>query len=111
MKGLNSVKMRGYLSWAKLSVTSNGYPKFTAKLSIPVVYQSGGEQKEGKSYHNVCAWGPIAEALGDMLDGTPIEIEGTLNSRKYESPCKECQTMSTKYWTEVQINTFIIVNE
>lgn len=111
MNGMNVVKMRGYISWPKLSVTAKGYPKYTAKIAIPVTYQSAGEEKQGTSYHNICAWGPVAEALGDMLEKTPVEIEGTLNSRNYDSPCQSCQTPTKKYWTEVQVNNFIIVNE
>lgn len=111
MKGMNSVRMRGYLSWPKLSVTGKGYPKFTAKIAVPITYQSGGEDRESKVFHNICAWGPAAEALGDMLDNTPIEIEGILNTRSYDSPCKGCGVTSKKYWTEIQVNNFIIVNE
>ena len=111
MKGENNVKMRGYLMYPKLGVTANGFPKFTGKIVIPIVYKSAGEEKEGKSYHNICAWGAVAEALGEMLEQTPVEIDGTLNSRRYDSSCRSCGAPDKRYWTEVQVNNFIIVNE
>lgn len=111
MKGLNSVKMRGYLMYPKLSVTVNGTARFNGKVSIPVVYTSGGEEKESKVYYNLCAWGAIAEALGELLQGTPIEIDGHLNTRSYEGACKSCGSPDKKYWTEVQVNNFTIVME
>jgi len=111
MTGKNEVRMRGFLAWPKPGVTAKGFPKFNGKIAIPVVYKTGGEEKETKIYHNICAWGNTAEALGEMLEGTPIEIEGTLNSRGYDSSCASCGSGVKKYWTEVQVNNFIIVTE
>lgn len=111
MKGMNSVRLRGYLAWPKPGMTAKGFPSFKAKIAVPVVYSSGGEQRETKVYHNICAWGNTAEALGEMFEGTPVEIEGTLNSRSYTSSCPDCGSEVKKYWTEVQVNNVIIVNE
>jgi single-stranded DNA-binding protein len=111
MEGFNSVKMRGFLLYPKSSVTSNGYPKFSGKIAVPITYKSGDTEKEGRAYHNIVAFGSTAEALGEMLAETPIEIDGHLNSRSYDGPCKSCGAPEKKYWTEVQINNFIIITE
>ena len=111
MEGFNSVKMRGYLVYPKLSSTANGFPKFSGKIMIPIKYKSGDKEMDGKSYHNLCAWGALAEALGEMSENTPIEIDGILNSRSYDGQCKSCGTAEKKYWTEVQINNFLILDE
>lgn len=111
MKGMNSVKMSGYLMYPKLSTTANGYPKFTGRISIPVTYMREGQEIESKVYHNICAFGPVAEGLGELIKDTPIQIEGTLSTRGYDGRCKQCGGTDKKYWTEVQINTFIILTD
>ena len=111
MKGLNLVKMRGYIMSPKLSVTSNGNPRFGGRISIPVVYQTGGETREVNIFYHLCAWGSVAEAMGELLENTPVEIDGQLNSRKYEGRCRQCGSPENKYWTEVQVNNFMIVAE
>lgn len=111
MEGLNSVRMKGLLVYPKLTTTANGFPKFNGKIMVPIKFKSGDQEKDGKTYHNVCAWGAVAEALGEMLENTPIEIDGTLNSRSYDSTCKGCGAPEKKYWTEVQINNFVILDE
>lgn len=110
-EGVNSVRMSGYLKYPKLTTTANGYPKFTGKIAIPISYERAGEKVDTQVYHNIIGWGPVAEGLGEMLAETPIEIDGALNTRKYDGRCKHCKGTDTKYWTEVQVNNFIILTE
>jgi len=111
MKGINSVKMAGYLMYPKLTTTASGFPKFTGRIAIPVRYTRGSEEVESKVYQNISAFGPVAEGLGELLNDTPIQIDGSINTRSYDGKCSKCGSPDKKYWTEVQVNNFIILNE
>ena len=111
MKGVNSVKMSGYLMYPTSTTTASGYPKFTGKLSIPVTYDRGGEKVEGKSFHNICAFGPAAEGFGELMANTPIQIDGAVNTRSYDGKCKHCLKTDKKYWTEIQVHNFIVLTD
>ena len=111
MKGVNSVKMSGFLIYPKLTTTASGYPKFTGRISIPVTYNRGGEEVESKVFHNICAFGPAAEGLGELMQETPIQIDGVINTRAYDGKCKHCGQADKKYWTEVQVHNFIVLTE
>lgn len=109
MEGLNYVRMRGFLRRPKAGFTPTGYSKFSASLAVPVTYKKGGEEVSSLIYHNVSAWGDTAEALAELAEETPLEIEGHINSRSYDSPCKSCGAVEKKYWVEIQIGNFTIV--
>jgi single-stranded DNA-binding protein len=111
MRGINSVNMKGYLLSPKLTTTANGYPLFKGRIAVPIFYKREGKEIEGKEYHNICAWGSIAEALGEMLENTPIQIDGAINTRGYEGRCRHCNGPEKKYWTEIRVNNFVIVTE
>lgn len=111
MEGMNSVKMAGFLMYPKLTTTANGYARFSGRIAIPVRYMRGGQEQETKIYHNLIAWGVTAEAMGELVSEVPIQIDGTLNTKKYNGKCKSCGSPENKYWTEVQVNNFIIVSE
>ena len=111
MRGLNSVKMAGFLAYPKLSTTLSGHPKFTGRIAIPVTFKRGEEEVSTKIYHNISAYGPAAEGLGELIADTPIQIDGFINTRSYEGKCKNCGSTEKKYWTEVQVNNFIVLTE
>jgi len=111
MIGENSVKMSGYLLSPSLTTTANGYPKFKARIAIPITYKRNGEEVQGNAYHNICAWGPIAEGLGEMLENTPLIIVGSINTRTYDGRCRSCNGTEKKYWTEIQVDNFSILVE
>lgn len=109
MTGLNYVRMRGFLQRPKFSATAKGFPKFNATLAVPISYKRGGEDVDSKIYYNICAFGDVAEGAADLAEGTPLEIEGRINTRSYDAACKSCGAQEKKYWTEVQVDNFIIV--
>ena len=111
MKGLNSVKMAGFLMYPKLTTTASGYPKFTGRISIPITYQREGEEIESRAFQNISAFGPVAEGLGELMQDTPIQIDGVINTRSYDGRCKHCGETDKKYWTEVQVHNFIVLTE
>jgi len=108
-EGINSVRMSGFLKYPQLTATANGYPQFKGKIAIPISYTRNGEEVNTQIYHNICAWGPAAEGLGELLQDTPIEIDGSVNTKSYNGKCKHCQGEDKKYWTEIQVNNFIIL--
>ena len=114
MIGLNSVKMSGNVVNPRFTITANGYPKFSGRISIPITYKRGEETINAEAFHNIIAWGPVAEGFNDMIEtlaSMPIEISGTLNTRSYQGKCKHCSGEDKKYWTEVQVNNFIILEQ
>lgn len=111
MEGMNSVKMSGFLMYPKLTTTAGGFARFTGRIAIPVRFMRGGQEHETRLYHNLIAWGATAEAMGELVSEVPIQIDGTLNTKKYQTPCKSCGSSSDKYWTEIQVNNFIIVSD
>jgi single-stranded DNA-binding protein len=109
MNGENFVRLRGFLAYPKLSTTTNGFPRFEGKIAVPTTYKDkAGEMKNTKLYYKLSAWGDVAEALGNMLAETPLEIVGHINERSYDGKCKHCGESEKKYWTDVQVDTFSV---
>lgn len=108
MEGINFVRLKGLLKWPKPGKTEGGYSRFTARVAVPVTYEKAGETHEIEISHNISAWGPTAEALGELTAETPIEVVGHINTRSYDGRCKHCGETDKKYWTEVQVETFVV---
>ncbi len=48
-------------------------------------YNSNGDRVEETQWHNIVAWGKLAEIAGDYLQkGNEVALEGKLIHRKYE---------------------------
>lgn len=114
MVGENYVRMVGYLSYPNFTTTNNGIAKFAGKIGIPVSYtdKSSGEQKEFNKHYKFTAWAEVAKALADVPDGSLIRIVGEYNERSYEGSCKACATVEKKYYTDVNVRGFeVLENE
>jgi hypothetical protein len=111
-KGENFVRLKGFLAYPKLTVTTNGYNKFDGKIVIPLVYKNNktGEEIESKKFVKISAWGDVAEALGCMSPDTCLEIIGFINERSYEGKCEHCGGVQKKYWTDIQVDTFTVID-
>jgi single-stranded DNA-binding protein len=109
MEGKNFVILQGSLRYPKPAVTQNGFPKFTAKMAVPVKFTRNGQEQSSEVYFNVIAWGDVAEGMGELIENTPLEIQGHLNTRSYDGKCRHCGGADKKYWSEVQIDNFKIV--
>ena len=110
LKGENFVRLRGFLAYPKLTVTQNGYNKFDGKVGVPLTYKNkAGETIDTKMFYKISAWGDLAEALGEMMSETPIEIVGHINERSYDGKCTKCGEVHKKYWTDIQVDTFNII--
>jgi single-strand DNA-binding protein len=63
-----------------------------------------GQFKEDTQWHDVVAWGRVAEQVAQLRKGSRIALEGRLVHRTYET--KEGQK---RYITEVVMNSFTAV--
>lgn len=107
MEGRNFVELQGKIMWPTIkTVGNNNYKLFKSKLAIPI------EGRDGKfQYLKIAAWQATAEALADLTDETFIKLHGHIEERSYEGKCKSCDTSEKKYWTEVVVDNFIIVQD
>jgi len=112
MHGQNEVYLAGYLKFPKIRQTKNGHTAFSGVIAVPMVITTqNSQQTEVTKNVKICAWNEMAEELSELSEGTPIKVQGAYNSRSYEGNCKACGTAETKYWTDVVINNFEVVND
>lgn len=103
MTGENFVHMAGFIKYPKYTIVGqHNSPMFKGSLAIPA---NGAYQ-----YIKVAAWYDMAEALSEVDANTFIKIHGHIEESSYEGACKNCGTKEKKYWTEVIIDNFIIIN-
>ena len=104
MKDLrNRVQLIGNLGMDPEVISFENDRKF-AKFSVATsqsYVNNKGERVKDTQWHNVVAWGKLAEITEKFLKkGTEVALEGKLVHRQYE---KEGQT---KYITEIVLNDF-----
>ena len=111
MDGSNFVELVGFIKYPQLRETRNGNYLFQGKVAVPFSYQDREtkEQKEGSKYIKISAWGDLAQDLANLSEDTPIKVHGVFNERSYDSNCKSCGAPEKKYWTDVLVNNFVIV--
>lgn len=104
MEGSNFVELVGKVAYPDFKTVPGGSKLFKAKLAIPL--------NEGRfQYIKIAGWNTIAEALGELPENTFIKIHGHIEERRYEGKCKNCGGAEYKYWTEVLVDNFVVVNE
>lgn len=64
-----------------------------------------GEWVENTQWHNVVAWGKVAEKLAAIEKGTELLVQGKLVNRSYENKDGE-----KRYTTEVEVVEFLVLN-
>lgn len=104
MEGTNFVELVGKIIYPELKVVgANNTKLFKAKLAIPL--------NDGKfQYIKIAAWATMAEALGELTEDSFIKIHGHIEERRYEGRCRGCGNTEYKYWTEVLVDNFVVVN-
>lgn len=89
MPSLNTVILSGRLvADPELRYTPKGTAVCSFRIAVSRYYRDreSGEFKEETSFFNVVVWDRMAEMAGERLrKGSPVIIEGTLNSRSYEA--------------------------
>ncbi|WP_111310079.1 single-stranded DNA-binding protein [Confluentibacter sediminis] len=79
---------------AKFSIATNEFYK-----------DSKGEKQQDTQWHNIVAWGKIAEIIEKYVDkGKEVALEGKLMSRSYETKDGE-----KRYVTEVVANEILLL--
>jgi single-strand DNA-binding protein len=85
----------------ELRYTASGQAVATFSLATTEKFKNkGGEQQERTEWHNLVAWGPLAEICGKYLvKGKQIYAEGRIQSRSYDD-----RDGNKRYITEIVIS-------
>lgn len=107
MKSVNKVILLGNVTRdPQLKTTQSGQSVVTFGLATNRVWKDPtGEKQSLPEYHNLVAWGRLAEFISqNVTKGKPLYIEGYLKTRNWDSP------EGTKIFrTEVVIENIILV--
>lgn len=105
----NSVQLFGNLGKeVDLVNFDSGKMKAAFSLATNEYYKNNkGEKVQETYWHNVVAWGRLAENMKNVLDkGSQVFVKGKLVSRSYED-----KSGSTRYITEIVANEFVSVTK
>jgi hypothetical protein len=103
MKGENFVTLKGKIQWPEIKIVGQNNTKlFKGKLAIPL-------DDNKAQYLKIAAWAQVAEGLEGLPEGTFIHIHGHIEERSYDGKCKHCKGQEKKYWTEVVIDNFQVL--
>lgn len=89
MKSVNKVILLGNVTRdPELKATANGQSVATFGLATNRVWKDqSGEKQTLAEYHNLVAWGGLAEFCSqNVRKGKPLYIEGYLKTRSWEGP-------------------------
>ena len=87
----------------EIKTTKNGrkYAKFSVATNENYK-SSNGDKVTDTQWHNIVAWGKIAEIMSDILSkGNELAVEGRLSYSKYED-----KEGITRYSTDIILNDF-----
>ena len=102
MDGENFVSLKGYIRQSTLKmVGDHNSILFKGKLAIPI----GGKEQ----YIKIGAWSSIAEGLNELPKNSFVHIHGHIEESSYNGKCRYCNGSEKKYWTEVIIDNFIVI--
>ena len=107
MKSVNKVILLGNVTRdPQLKATQGGQSVATFGLATNRVWKDPkGEKQSLPEYHNLVAWGKLAEFIAqNVAKGKPLFIEGYLKTRSWDSP------EGTKIFrTEVVVENLVLV--
>lgn len=88
MRSVNKVILVGNLTRdPELKQITNGQSIVTFGLATNREWVVGNEKKSLAEYHNIAAWGTLAEICGKYLrKGKLVYVEGYLKTRSWDSP-------------------------
>jgi single-strand DNA-binding protein len=105
----NKVQLIGNLGQNPEVKTLDGGKKM-AKFSLATseVYRNAqGEKVKETQWHNIVAWGKVAEIVEKYLTkGSEVAVEGKLTNRTYND-----KDGNKKYFTEVQVNELLMLGD
>lgn len=103
----NKVQLIGNLGNApEIRKTENGKTMARFSMATREVYKNAkGERVTETQWHNLVAWGKIAEVAAKYLEkGKEVAIEGKLINRQYDD-----KNGDRKYITEIQVNELLLL--
>jgi single-strand DNA-binding protein len=103
----NSVQLIGRLGKdPEIRTFEKGTKLATFSIATTDSYKNQkGEKVEDTQWHNIVIWGKLAELAGKYLKkGNEVVIEGKLIHKAYETAAGE-----KKYFTEINVNDFVLV--
>ena len=88
----------------ELRYTASGQAVATFSLATTEKFKNkSGEQQERTEWHNIVAWGPLAERMATRLHkGEKVAVSGKLNHRQYDD-----KNGDRKYMTEIVVDDFL----
>jgi single-strand DNA-binding protein len=107
MKSVNKVILLGNVTRDPLlKQTTGGQTVVTFGLATNRVWKDiNGEKQSLPEYHNLVAWGKLAEFIAENVKkGKPLFIEGYLKTRSWDSP-----EGSKIFRTEVVVENIVLV--
>ena len=103
----NKVQLIGNLGNApEIKTFENGKKVANFRMATSETYRNAkGEKVEETQWHNLVAWGKIAEIVEKFLSkGKEVAIEGKLVNRSYND-----KEGNKKYITEIQVNELLML--
>jgi len=106
-RSVNKVIIIGNLTRdPEMKYTPNGRPVVTFGVATNRQWTVNGEQKEETEFHNVTAWGKLAEICSQILvKGRKVYIEGRLRTRNWED-----QNGVRHYRTEIVASDMVVLD-
>jgi len=92
----------------ELRSTSTGQSVASFGLATNRIWKdpSSGERKESTDFHNIVAWGKLAEICGQYLrKGSKIFVEGRIQNRSWQG-----QDGNKRYITEIVMENMIMLD-
>ena len=108
VRSLNKVMLIGNLTRdPEIRYTTGGATVVSFGLATNKSWKNPeGEIQESTEFHNIVAWGKMAEICQQLLaKGMKVYIEGSLNTRSWED-----DSGTTKYKTEVRVDEMILLD-
>ena len=108
VRSLNKVFLIGNLTRdPEVRYTNNGAAVASFGMATNKSWKNPeGEMQEATEFHNLVAWGKMAEICQQLLaKGMKVYIEGSMNTRSWED-----DSGTTKYKTEVRVNEMILLD-
>lgn len=101
---MNSVQLTGLMGKdAQISTFESGKKKVSFSLATNESFTNfKGEQVSNTTWHNIVAWGGVAEKMENLVKGTKLTIKGSISNRSYKD-----KEGNTRYISEIIASEFI----
>lgn len=109
VRSLNLVQLIGNLTRdPEMRYTTSGSAVVTFGIATNKSWKDeSGEQKELTEFHNIVAWGKLAEICQQLLTkGAKVYIQGSLTTRSWQDETSGV----TRYRTEVRVDDMILLD-